>query len=706
MRIRQAIALERLAASYGIQTNHIDVFKKKKIVKHETLCATLRLRGASLRRLSDAPEALRERHAVFTKQVIEPVGVVWDGRYEFELSIPEAISNKKGSCELELEDHCKERWAVDLSRASVQRSWRLEGVRYVSKRIPVPYEIPWGYHTLHVELSGKRYESFLISSPRRAWTEQSETKAKNWGIFLPLYAARSKRNWGSGDLTDLAKIEDWVESIGGQWTATTPLFSTFLEKPYDPSPYNPVSRLFWNECYLDCTQVPEFIVSQQAQGLVRGRVFQKELARLRQTRLVDWRGVMALKRQVLEELVKTLLADPSSFRCRAFQRFMDRSTEAREYARFRAAHEKQKKPWQEWPTRLRDGSLNKKDYRTADCHYHLYVQWIFQDALQGLPGSKKSKRGLVLDLPLGVHPAGFDAWKYRNVFCQEAKVGAPPDTVFTGGQDWGFAPFDPDALRKSQYRYFRSCIENIFQYAAWVRLDHVMSFHRLYWIPPGAPKAEGAYVRYPEDEFYAVLVLESHRKKTQLVGENLGTVPRNVNRGLSAHGIRKMYVVQYELSNRLRTVLPSAPVDTVASLNTHDMPPFAASWRGLDIEDRLRMGLLTEKEVLREKRERVRLQKVLLRSLRRMKLLKERTPGEYKILQAAIWFLAKAKATCVLVNLEDLWLETRPQNVPGTGPSEPNWVRKARYSFEEFSEDPFVLETLAGLDGLRKQALK
>jgi 4-alpha-glucanotransferase len=57
----------------------------------------------------------------------------------------------------------------------------------------------------------------------------------------------------------------------------------------------------------------------------------------------------------------------------------------------------------------------------------------------------------------------------------------------------------------------------------------------------------------------------------------------------------------------------------------------------------------------------------------------------------------------VLVSLEDLWQETEPQNVPGTSSERPNWRRKARFSFEEFSTRADVVEPLKKVDELRKQ---
>jgi 4-alpha-glucanotransferase len=66
-------------------------------------------------------------------------------------------------------------------------------------------------------------------------------------------------------------------------------------------------------------------------------------------------------------------------------------------------------------------------------------------------------------------------------------------------------------------------------------------------------------------------------------------------------------------------------------------------------------------------------------------------------------FLAASKALVMLVNLEDLWLETQPQNVPSTVNNYPNWQHKTRYSFEEFCQMPQVNNTLRNINKLREQ---
>src|SRR5207244_2136950 len=123
---------------------------------------------------------------------------------------------------------------------------------------------------------------------------------------------RAERNWGVGDFTDLHNLIGYVQNLGGGLVGTLPLMAAFLDEPFEPSPYSPASRLFWNEFYLDVMSVPEMQRNAAARDLVAAREFRDACAAQHALELVDYRGQMALKRRVLELLAKGFFADPGS----------------------------------------------------------------------------------------------------------------------------------------------------------------------------------------------------------------------------------------------------------------------------------------------------------------------------------------------------------------------------------------------------------
>jgi 4-alpha-glucanotransferase len=230
-----------------------------------------------------------------------------------------------------------------------------------------------------------------------------------------------------------------------------------------------------------------------------------------------------------------------------------------------------------------------------------------------------------------------------------------------------------------------------------LRIDHAMGLHRLFWIPSGMDASRGAFVQYRSDELYAILCLESRRHGVTLVGENLGTVPSYVNSAMKRHRVWQMYVVQYELEPSRKAAIGEVPSNCVASLNTHDMPPFAAFWEGDDIEDRRAQGLLDDEPAAAEHEYRARLREGLIEWLRAEGLLNGTDADLQTVMRRLLDYLAASPAEVVIASLEDLWLETRPQNVPGTSTERPNWTRKARHTLEEMQAMAEVVEVLESL---------
>src|SRR4029450_8982911 len=92
-----------------------------------------------------------------------------------------------------------------------------------------------------------------------------------------------------------------------------------------------------------------------------------------------------------------------------------------------------------------------------------------------------------------------------------------------------------------------------------LRAPPIRPWPRLYWIPHGMGLHEGTYVSYPAEELFAILTLESQRHRCEVVGENLGTVPPEIDAALPRHRIWGMYLAQFEAPKGAQIAPPQAP---------------------------------------------------------------------------------------------------------------------------------------------------
>ena len=699
---RLTVNLRELARLYNIQTAYYGVEHRRKRASAESLLGALKALGAPLSTFEDVPSALRERRQRLTQRMMEPVIVAWDGGpavITVSLPVSDAQAPATGRLELEWGEAIDWKWSAEAM--PVTETIDIEGKRYVRKRITISQKLPQGYHRFLFTVKDKTAETMIISAPVKAYAGEDK---REWGAFLPLYALRREKGWGGGDYTGLGELAERVGETGGNIVGTLPLLPVFLDRPYEPSPYAPVSRLLWNEFYIDITRIPELENCESARLIIESGEFQREIAEQRKKSMVDYRGVMSLKRRVLEELSRYLVKSGEK-RLEQFRHFIAENPTAAEYARFRAVMERRGTTFHDWPQRLREGEIREGDYDKETADYYLYAQWLAQQQVREL-SERARGRGIKLyfDLPVGVHQDGYDVWSRQEFFAPEARLGAPPDAVFTGGQDWGFAPLHPEKAREQHYRHVIEYLRHNLKYADMLRIDHVMGLHRIFWIPQGMGAGEGVYVRYNAEELYAILSLESQRSRTVIVGEDLGIVPSYVRPAMTRHGLKRMYIFYYELldNDRLGRVTPGC----IAGLNTHDMPTFAAFWEGAYIAERKELGLTDDKGAGRESRTRQKVKAALLKNLRGKKLLGKAETGTKSVLRACLAFLSQSPAGVVLINLEDIWLEEKSQNVPGTGGKYPSWQKKARHTLEEFCRMEDVRDILDKVNKLRKRGRK
>ncbi|MGD8328863.1 MAG: 4-alpha-glucanotransferase [Acidobacteriota bacterium] len=670
----------------------------------------MRALGTELDGPGDVERALAERRRARWRRHTDPVTVSRGGNGILRLRLARRDADARLRGEIVTEQGERRPWEAHLGDLEPLAGGDVDGAPFVVKHLPLPHDLPQGYHDGRFEIAGTGAKTLIIAAPPTRRPAAEAASNRGWGGFLPLYALRADDDWGVGDYRALATLGRRLAEYGADKVATLPLLPTDNEAPA-PSPYSPLSRLFWNELYIDLSAVPEVRDCAAWRRLIDAPESRRRLAELRSTDLVRYAEIDRLKRSLLVEAAAGFFDAGDTQRRADFDRFVERRPEVKELARFRALRHAQGRPWNEWPARLRAGDVRDGDVDVAAYHAHLFAQWLAHRQLGEVADDLAALgTSLYLDLPLGVPHDSYDVWRYRDRFVDGVSAGAPPDTFFRHGQSWGLAPMHPERSREHGHDYLRACLRHHLSFAGTLRIDHVMALHRLFWVPEGFAADEGVYVRYPAAELWAVLALEAQRHDAVIVGEDLGTVPPAVRRSMRRNGARRIFVVQTEVVDDRTPCLATPSADSSACMNTHDMPPFAAWVRGDDLADLGELGFLDRQTVAEERTRRSAAHGALATLLQRGGWLPEADDAgawrsdTYALLRACLRFLADSAAADVVVNLEDLWLEERPQNVPGTRHERDNWQRRARYTIDEMMALPQVSEALDEIAARRRGA--
>ncbi|MBM3326068.1 MAG: 1,4-alpha-glucan branching protein GlgB [Calditrichaeota bacterium] len=580
--------------------------------------------------------------------------------------------------------------------------------------------LSYGYHHLRIEFADQTAKTLIIAAPCRAYRfddDDANSKFQNsWGVFAPFYAIHNERTLGVGDIGAAMELLDWSAKLGSRMFATLPLLPTYLHEPCHPSPYWPISRLFWNELFIDVEQSPELAASPKARKIVNTADFRMEKNFLRSLEYIDYKRVAALKRKALEACAETFFETHPTVKEQEI--LAEGGAELAKYAMFRAVQDRAGQVWRHWDDRLQKQELNTSDYDVKNYRYHLYVQHIIKKQIGELAARGYTlEQPLYLDLPVGVHPYGFDTWHYKDQFTFGATVGAPPDPLAPQGQEWGFPPLHPHAIRQSGYDYFIRFLRHHLEVCGCLRIDHIMGLHRLFCVPENQPASQGVYVSYKSNELYAILCLESHRFKCEIIGEDLGTVPDYVRAEMDKRGLRRLYVLPFEAKPDPKIALNPIPAGAVASLNTHDMHPFRAFWNGYDITDMVRQGI-NNANISDDNDDDIKKRKILVEAIERYIIESHfqdcpgiQVPGcrssavdsETNVaLDHCLQFLARSRTGIMLVNLEDLWNEIEPQNRPGTLDKR-NWAHRFKLSLVEIVASDSITNLLKTINTIRQK---
>jgi len=665
--------LSQLAQAYGVATEFWDWQGNHRPVSAQTVRTVLEALGVAADDAQTIKDSLRATHEAPWRELAPKVVVTRAG------IVPRVQLHAGADVSLELRLTTEAGDVTQLTLLDELRPRRsIEGADVVRYTADMPADLPLGWHRLDVtDAAGVCACTVLVVYPAHLDLPPSLSGDgdQQWGLMTQLYAMRSEKSWGTGDLADLADAGAWAAGLGADFVLVNPLHAAEVEPPLEPSPYLPTTRRFVSPLYIRVEDVPEVAyLSSAERQLIEWHAddAQAYLA----LDLLDRDGAWMAK----ESALRMIYRQPRSVRRqRAFDVFREEGgASLADFATWCALSVEHGASWHDWPQDLRDpASPAVKEYaaeHAIEIEYYCWLQWITRDQLRRVQLDVRDAGmgiGVVHDLAVGVHPQGADAWALAHTLARGVTVGAPPDQYNQLGQDWSQPPWKPTALAEAGYAPYREMIANVLRDAGGLRVDHVIGLFRLWWIPEGMPANEGTYVRYDHEAMIGILMLEAHRAGAVIVGEDLGTVEPWVRDYLSERGILGTSILWFE-RNEAGPIPPERFRELcLATVTTHDLPPTAGYLSGVHMELRRDLDLLTrswDEELAEDEGAR----EELLHLLRERGLLRDGADVAEQV-EALHRYITWTPAKLIGVSVSDLAQDVRIINQPGTHEEYPNW---------------------------------
>jgi 4-alpha-glucanotransferase len=549
-----------------------------------------------------------------------------------------------------------------------------------------------GYHRL--ETAGR--QTTIAVAPRHCHTV--EGMRRPWAVAVQLYALRRQGDAGLGDFEALRQLTGPAARHGAAGIAISPVHAQFSADPDRFSPYSPSSRINLNVLH------------------AAGDWPQDDAAAcLEREPLADWpvvsRRRLAALRDAFDRASPAERAALAAFRA-------EQGDPLETHARFEALHADQfgnhgRWHWRTWPEELRrpdSPAVAAFAQRRADeVAYHAYMQWRADTSLAAAQASARAAGmaiGLIADLAVGADSGGSHGWARQEQILAGVSIGAPPDLLSTGGQNWGLAAFSPAGLRAHGFSAFIEMLRAAMRHAGGVRIDHALGLRRLWVIPEGQEATDGAYLAFPQTDLLRLIALESHRHRAIVLGEDLGTIPPGFQDELAESGILGMRVLWFERDVERFTPPRSWSRAAAAMTSTHDLPTLAGWWRGRDLEWRAKLGLSGDPDHrAQEGNERFRDRFALWDVMRDSGAAQGDPPPDHepeRFVDAATRHVAGAASDVVIIPIEDLLGLDEQPNLPGTmDEHHPNWRRRLPALADQLLEAPHVAARLAAISKAR-----
>ena len=360
----------------------------------------------------------------------------------------------------------------------------------------------------------------------------------------------------------------------------------------------------------------------------------------------------------------------------------------RDYALFRALKERFNwSSWETWPAQIaqREPAALAAARRELAEPSRCTVYWQFIAHRQwSQMRAYASSHGALIGGDLAFSPCrdSAEVWANQDEFDLSRTVGAPPDGFNPKGQRWGLPMPNWNQMRAHGFKLLRARARHASSLYDLIRIDHVVGLYRTFNFGSD-PDAAGTFT--PADEAdqrlqgeEVIHAIKQEVGATELIAEDLGTVPPWVRESLTRLGIPGYKVMQWERNwgHGDEPFLSPAtyPELSLATTGTHDTEPLSVWWRAQPVAER-------EKFV---------------RALGLESQVNPRRMLEEAARDAILAVLYAAPSRLVIMPIQDLFGWSARINRPGTI-NDSNWTYRIPLTLERMRRSPAIQSGVARL---------
>src|SRR5574344_600058 len=310
-------------------------------------------------------------------------------------------------------------------------------------------------------------------------------KPKFAGCVVPVFALRTKKSCGIGEIEDLKPLVDWAKQVGMSVIQTLPINDTLEHMNWQDSyPYNSISSIALHPLYLSISPLGHIKDKQKAKD------FSEEIKSLNRRASVDYEDVLEFKMRYFRTLYNQnkddTVAQPE------YYKFVKSNKEwLYPYAVFCALRDKNKtadfRKWKKYSIfsqadvdKLSSGKSEIKD----DVSFYVYLQYHLHNQMtEAIDYAHANGIALKGDLPIGISRNSVDAWQHPQYFNFGQQAGAPPDYYSAEGQNWGFPTYNWEEMARDNYKWWKKRMRKMSDYFDAYRIDHILGFFRIWEIP-------------------------------------------------------------------------------------------------------------------------------------------------------------------------------------------------------------------------------